>query len=808
MSGIVSPVLPDLPVSSILPELAETLKRSGKAVLCAPPGSGKTTLVPPFMLEHEPGKILMLEPRRLAARAAAERIAEILHSRTGELAGYRVRGESCVNEDTRVEVVTEGILTRMLQKDPELSGRSLLIFDEFHERHLDGDLALALALDAAAGLRPDLQILVMSATLDADRISRLLGNAPVIRCEGTLFPVTEHWGEGFGDIRQAGIRAAGMVSRVLQTAPGDILVFLPGAKEIRDAAEQLAPIASDRLRIEPLYGSMDFKSQQSAIFPAPPGCRKVVLATNIAESSLTIEGIRVVIDSGVERIARFDPACGMTKLVTERASASSMIQRAGRAGRLGPGVVYRFCTESEFLRAEPFRTPEIAVCDLTGPALELACWGAVPQELKWLDPPPEPAWNEGRKLLQMLGALDQAGALTATGRAMNEYPAHPRLAAMMLEAKKRRLQSLGAELAALVSERDPVNDPDNSDLRERLDRFRKQPRRFPNLLTARDAILAAARSRYEVEIDEDAALLLAKAFPDRIGKKRGNGFLLTGGRGAVFSEHDPLKLQEWIVAPVLDGGGANARIRLALPIRESDVRENFSAVTTETVRLENDRVTAFREERIGAVVLNTVRLAAPDPEAAAALLAEVICQRGENILNLSGDAAGLLLRLRFARKFQPDAWPDPVDHWREILVMTGCRSVEELKRTNWYDILRQWLGFQTTARLDEEYPERFLTPAGSRLRIDYSGEKPVLEVKVQELYGLKKHPVLAGGKLPLILTLLSPAGRPIQVTGDLAGFWQGSWELVRKEMRGRYPKHIWPEDPANAQPTTRAKPRK
>ncbi|MBO5688493.1 MAG: ATP-dependent helicase HrpB [Lentisphaeria bacterium] len=794
----------DLPVAAVLPELREVFSRHSAAVLAAPPGSGKTTLVPPGLLSIA-RKIIMLEPRRLAARAAACRIAELLGEEPGRTAGYRVRGEQCVSPGTRIEVVTEGILTRMLQDDPELDGVDLLIFDEFHERHLDGDLALALALDAAAALRPDLKILVMSATLEEEKTAKLLGNAPVIRCNGTLFPVREHWGSGFGTSADAGERAAAMAYKVLQNEPGDILIFLPGYKEIMAAAELLEKNVPSNVRIHVLYGSMELKQQRAAIQPAPPEIRKIVIATNIAESSLTIEGIRSVIDSGLERSARFDPASGMERLVTVRSSQSSMRQRAGRAGRLAPGAVYRFCTESEFFQSPESRPPEICTADLTGFVLELACWGAPPDALRWLDPPPGPAWQEGEKLLQKLGALDDAARLTPRGRAMSRYPAHPRLAGMMLAAKELDLQPLAAELAALVTERDIGGA--GTDLRERLALWRKRPKACPALNAARDALLRAAGCRYREQDEEDAAQLLAHAYPDRIGRRRGRGFLLSGGRGAAFPEGDCLAHLEWIIAAHLDGAGANARIRLALPYSEELLRQTFEPQLTETVRLENDRVTAFREEMFGAVTLQSTRLAVPDAGKTAALLADVLRQRGENLLALGADESAWLTRLRFACRCEPEVWQDPAEHWEEILLLTGARSVDDLRKTDWKNIFCQWLTYPAVQKLDAAYPERFLTPAGSRLRIDYSGETPTLAVKVQEMYGQKVHPSLAGGKWPLLLHRMSPAGRPIQITGDLPGFWRGSWELVRKEMRGRYPKHVWPEDPANAAPTTRAKPR-
>ena len=794
----------ELPVSGVLEELKTVLAGHPAAVLAAPPGSGKTTLVPQSLLSIA-RKVIMLEPRRLAARAAAHRIAELLDSEPGDIAGYRVRGEQCTGPDTRIEVVTEGVLTRMLQQDPELTGVDILIFDEFHERHLEGDLALALALDSASALRPDLKILVMSATLDEKAAAELLGDAPIVRCGGTLFPVKEHWGNGFGNPADAGKRAAAMACHALRNEPGDILIFLPGYREIMEAAELLENNAGPDVRVIPLFGSMDFKQQKAALQPAPEGIRKIVIATNIAESSLTIEGIRTVIDSGLERVAKFDPASGMEQLITARSARSSMRQRAGRAGRLAPGAVYRFCTESEFLQSPADRLPEICTADLTTLVLELACWGARPEDLRWLDQPPKPAWQEGKVLLQKLGALDDSGRLTPRGKAMSKYPAHPRLAGMLLTAKDTGLTPLAAELAALVTERDIGGE--SADLRERLDRWRARPKAFPALNAARDALLHSAGCRYRELDEEDAPRLLAQAYPDRIGRRRGHGFLLSGGRGAAFPQGDSLGHQEWIVAAHLDGAGANARIRLALPYSEELLRQDFQTASGETVRLENDRVTAFREEVFGAIVLQSTRLAVPDAEQAAALLAEVIRQRGENILSLNTDASAWLTRLRFACRCEPAAWHDPAENWEELLLLADVRSVDDLRRADWKNIFLQWLTYPLAQKLDTEYPERFLTPAGSRLRIDYSGERPVLAVKVQEMYGQKDHPMLAGGKWPLLLELLSPAGRPVQITGDLPGFWTGSWENVRKEMRGRYPKHVWPDDPANTAPTTRAKPR-
>ena len=791
-----------LPVMEILPELRQVLADHPAAVLAAPPGSGKTTLVPPGLLQIA-RKIIMLEPRRLAARAAANRIAELLDSEPGGIAGYRVRGEQCVSKNTRIEVVTEGILTRMLQQDPELTGVDLLIFDEFHERHLEGDLALALALDSASALRPDLKILVMSATLDDQAVAQLLGNVPIVRCNGTLFPVKEYWGTGFGDAASAGERAAALAMTALHEEPGDLLIFLPGYREIMEAAEWLKNKVAPGIEVSVLYGSMDLKQQRAVLQPAPEGVRKIVIATNVAESSLTIEGIRIVIDSGLERVAKFDPASGMERLVTVRSSQSSMRQRAGRAGRLAPGAVYRFCTESEFAQSPENRLPEICTGDLTGLVLELACWGAPPEDLHWLDMPPKPAWQEGQSLLQKLEALDETGRLTDRGRTMSRYPAHPRLAGMMLAAREKGVISLAAELAALITERDIGGG--NADLLERLDRWRSRPKAFPALNAARDALLHTAGVRYREEDDAEAGRLLAYAYPDRIGRRRGQGFLLSGGRGAAFLPEDPLRHQEWIVAAHLDGAGGNARIRLALPYREEWLRQDFQTSTAETVRLEKDRVTAFREEVLGAIVLQSTRLAVPDAEKTAELLAQVIRQRGENVLALNTESAAWLTRLRFACRCEPEAWQDPAEHWEELLLLTDARSVDDLRKVDWSNVFKQWLTYPVAMKLDAEYPERFLTPAGSRLRIDYSGEKPTLAVRVQEMYGQKVHPMFAGGKWPLLLELLSPAGRPIQITGDLPGFWAGSWENVRKEMRGRYPKHLWPDDPANTAPTTRAK---
>lgn len=814
--------LPELPVSAVLSELNAALQ-AGCAVLSAPPGAGKTTLVPPYLLGHRyagGGRIIMLEPRRVAARAAAMRIASLLGEQVGETVGYRVRGDVRVGPDTRIEVMTEGMLTALLRRDPALEKVKLVIFDEFHERNLAGDLALALVSDIRSGLRDDLDVLVMSATLEAERVAALLDGAPVVAAPGRMFPVEVHWSGAAGDVRDLPGRMAAAIRQLLPRESGSFLAFLPGAREIEETAAQLADLESESLRVVPLYGALDKREQDEAIAPPAPGRRKVVLATNLAESSLTIEGVRVVLDSGLERRMRFAPGSGLARLECTRISRASAEQRAGRAGRLEPGAVYRFWTELEH-RALPERpVPEVLDCDLAPLALQLADWGAAPEQLRWLDPVPVAGFEAARELLRLLGLLDGAGQLTPAGRRAAALAIHPRLAAMLIEAEKRDLLPLAAELAALLEERDPTPRAPGADIEYRLEKLRSAPRQLRQHLVIRDQLLQAFRAAYRPQDGGRAGELLTFAYPDRVAQSRGVPgvhYLLSGGRGARLLETDDLRQHPMLVAADVDGLGAAARIQLAAPLDEADFAavcgDRFTEVEVVAFDREKERVTAMRETRFGSLVVRRAPLGAVDPGEAARVLAEAVNATGLHVLRLDAAALALLERVRFAAARDPENWPDwseaalpgRLEEW--ISGLPEARSFADLGRADWRAVLEQQLGYAAKSRLEREYPERFEVPTGSRLRIDYSAETPVLRVRVQELYGVRVHPALGGGRFPLKLELLSPAQRPIQITSDLPRFWRENWELVRREMRAAYPKHVWPEDPANAAPTTRAKPR-
>ncbi len=803
-----------------MPELAGALQNHRMAVLSAAPGAGKTTLVPPYLLEKlysGAGRILMLEPRRIAARAAANRIAELLGERAGQRAGYRVRGDKCVSKETRIEVITEGMLTRLIQQDPELSGVSLLIFDEFHERNIHSDLGLALALDIAGALRDDLHILVMSATLETERIAGLMDNAPIVEAPGRMFPVTEHFGADFGDIRNLPERMANALRNIAEKEDGSILAFLPGAGEILRTAELLRDMNSPECRIMPLYGAMDKKAQDEAITPAPAGTRKIVLATNIAESSITIEGVRVVADSGLERVMRFNPATAMPGLETVKISLASAIQRAGRAGRLEPGAVYRLWSEADHRRLASHAVPEILETELSTLALELAQWGAKAEDLKWLDMPPAPKMAMAKELLTKLGALDGHGKITSDGGKLAGLAVHPRLGTMLLKSGK--YAPLACELAALIEERDISRD-NSGDIESRLELWRSRPKDYRMLNVIRDQLLHMMKISYTPQSAEKAGLLLAYAYPEWVAQSRGVpgvNYLLSNGKGAKLNENDDLRRHEFLSPARLDWSGSTANIRLAAPLAKEDIFKYFadSMEKISEIRFdkERNRVTGALETRLGALVLKKEPLNNLPPDKVIPVLAEAVRNAGLHVLDLPPSAQNILDRVRFAARYAPEDYPDwsetgLLENMEEILSsVPEARSFEDLRRTDWHSVFAGLLGYNTMSQLDREYPERLTVPTGSKIKIDYSTETPVLAVRVQELYGMKIHPVLGIKRIPLKLELLSPAHRTIQITMDLPGFWQSSWSLVRKDMRAQYPKHIWPENPAEAAPTTRAKPR-
>ena len=804
-----------LPIHAVLGPLRAALAAGNTAVLAAPPGAGKTTVVPLALLAEpwlDDRKLLVLEPRRLAARAAAERMAATLGEQTGDTVGYRTRLQSRIGPRTRIEVITEGVFTRMILDDPGLEGVGAVLFDEFHERSLDADLGLALARETQGLLREDLRLLVMSATLDIGGVSRLLDGAPAIEAEGRMFPVeTRHLDRNPVErIEDAAVRA---VMQALGEETGSVLVFLPGQGEIHRTAQRLL----DRLRdptvdVVPLYGALDRETQDRAIEPAPTGRRKVVLATSVAETSLTIEGVRVVIDGGLSRVPRFEPSSGLTRLATVRVSRSSAEQRRGRAGRTEPGVCYRLWDEATTRGLVPHQRPEILEADLTGFALDLARWGARSTEaLALLDQPPAGAFAEARKVLARLGALDDAGGLTAHGRRLTRVPLPPRLAHMVVAAADAGDAMLGARIAAVLSE--PGLGGTESDLRDRLrglDRDRS-PR-------ARDAMKLAERWARAAgggqEGEADVGGLLAEAFPERVARARGKPgeVLLASGRGAFLDPADALAREPWLAVAELGGGDARDRIRLAAPVDPAALGGRIE-VEDRLTREPSGRMTLRRIRRIGAITVDDKIVGAPDRGMVTTALKAEVERDGLAALRWGERASGLRARLMFLAGLE-DGWPDVSDAGlsatRETWLWPLLETVQGLDRIEDGALeagLRTLVPWDRQRALDTLAPARLATPLGSAA-IDYAAEGgPRVDIRVQELFGTTDHPTVGGGRAPLTLALLSPARRPVQVTRDLPGFWAGSWAAVRSEMRGRYPRHPWPEDPTKAEATSRAKPR-
>jgi len=813
-----------LPIHAVLDALKTAVVAHPAVVLAAPPGAGKTTVVPLALLDQPgvgEGRILVLEPRRLAARAAAERMAETLGQAPGETVGYRTRLQSRIGPNTRIEVVTEGVFTRMILDDPGLDGVSAVLFDEFHERSLDADLGLALARESQALLREDLKIVVMSATLDIAGVSRLLADsggmgAPVIETEGRSFPVeTRYLG------RDPATRIEDAVARACLSAlaeeSGSILAFLPGQGEIHRTAQRLAERLRDpAVEIAPLYGAMDKAAQDRAVEPAAAGKRKIVLATSVAETSLTIQGVRVVVDSGLSRVPRFDPASGLTRLATVRVSRSSAEQRRGRAGRVEPGVCYRLWDQEQTRGLVPHQRPEMLETDLTGLALDLARWGAKSTEgLALLDPPPAGAFAEARKVLTRLGALDEDGALTPHGRRMARIPLSPRLAHMTAAASDAGDARLGARIAAVLSE--PGLGGNDVDLAERLkgqERDRTPRGRDAAALIDRWARAAGGGTGGDV----DPGRLLVEAFPERIARARGKTgeVLLASGRGAHLDPHDPLAREPWLAVGELGGGEAKDRIRLAARLDETVLETDLAHLVVEEDRVTREpsgRLTLRRLRRIGALTLAEKVIGAPDRAAVTAALKAEFQTRGPGVMRWGERASALRARLAFLHDLDPE-WPDVSDlgltasaeTWLAPL-LGDADALTAVSDGALEQGLRALIPWDLQRSLDVLAPARLETPLGSAA-IDYAAEGgPRVDIRVQELFGVKTHPMVGGGRTPLTLALLSPARRPVQVTKDLPGFWAGSWAAVRSEMRGRYPKHPWPEDPANAEATTRAKPR-
>jgi ATP-dependent helicase HrpB len=813
-----------LPIDDALGRLIEALRATNAAVLVAPPGAGKTTRVP-LVLMDEPWavkkKILVLEPRRLAARAAAARMASTIGEQVGDTVGLRVRFGSKVSKRTRIEVITEGIFTRLILDDPSLEGVAAVLFDEFHERSLDADLGLALARDVQQALREDLKILVMSATLDGARVAALLGDAPVVESEGRAFPVaTRYLGR---DPRERIERpVADAVQRALRADGGSVLVFLPGAAEIRRTETLLKERIDDpNVDVVALFGALEGREQDRAISPAPKGRRKVVLATSIAETSLTIEGVRVVIDSGLSRVPRYEPDVGLTRLETVRVSRAAADQRRGRAGRTEPGVCYRLWDEPQTGSLEAYTRPEILSADLSSFVLDLAQWGAAdPGKLAFLDSPPGPALSEAKALLTELGAIDPQCRITEEGKKLRALPLPPRLARMVVDANGEGSGAEAAAIAAVLTERGLGGD--DVDLRYRLDQFRRDRSKRAEDARAMVKRWTDTLDRRKQDGEASPGSLLALAYPDRVAKNRGGGgsaFLLASGRGGNVDPASSLAREPFLTVAELTGAAASSRIVLAAPITLAEIEARFAAKIddrdTVTFDVASASLRARRSRRLGALVLaEQIKQVTPDADTAK-VLAQGIASSGLDKLPWSKAALQFRTRVEFLRKAEGDEWPD---FSNEGLARAAAEWLEPLllDKTARSDIGADELSEAVTAlvpwtlrrRLDAESPTHFTAPTGSSVPIDYEAEQgPTISIRVQEMFGLAQHPAIAGGRVPLVIELLSPGHKPVQITRDLPGFWRGSYADVRTDLRGRYPRHPWPDDPANAAPTRRAKPR-
>jgi ATP-dependent helicase HrpB len=820
-----------LPIDAVLDNLARTLDSHNAAVLVAPPGAGKTTRVPLALLDApwaKAKKIIVLEPRRIAARASAERMAHTLGQRVGETVGYRVRFGSKVSRVTRIEVVTEGIFSRQILDDPELNGIAAVLFDEFHERSLDADLGLALARDAQTGLREDLRILVMSATLDGARVARLLGEAPVVASEGRAFAVETRY---LGRKADAPLerQMADAIATALRADPGSVLAFLPGAAEIRRTQTLLTERIHDAvIEIVPLFGALDAAVQDRAIAPAPKGHRKVVLATSIAETSLTIEGVRIVVDSGLARVPRYEPDIALTRLETVRASRAAVDQRRGRAGRTEPGVCYRLWDEPQTASLAAYTQPEILSADLSSLVLDLAQWGVSdPSSLAFLDPPPAPALKEARGLLRELGALDSDGRITDEGRSLRALAMPPRLARMIVDSHRLGAGRAAADIAAVLTERGLGGD--HVDLDVRLDavrRDRSQRAEAARHQAQRWASQVAADDKAGVTRDDEPSngIMLAFAFPDRVARNRGNGsFVLANGRGAALEPTAALSRAPYIAVAELTGTAMQGRILLAAPITQAEIEAHFADQIETADEISFDRgamaLRARRRKTLHAITLSEAPLALEPSEQTARIFADGLIAAGLDQLPWSKPIKQWRDRVTFLRAAEGEPsenpWPDLSDDalasQRETWLVPALLDKTSLKAfsaSDLSDALQALLPWALRARLDREAPTHFEAPTGTQLAIDYEAEQgPTIAVRLQELFGLTSHPSIARGAIPLVLELLSPAHRPVQVTRDLPGFWRGSYAAVRSDLRGRYPRHPWPEDPASAMPTRRVKPK-
>ena len=803
-----------LPVASILPELLHALQQSPQVLLNAPTGAGKSTWLPLQILRDGGinGRILLLEPRRLAARNVAQRLAELLGEKPGETVGYRMRAETCVGPATQLEVVTEGILTRMIQHDPELSDIGLVILDEFHERSLQADLALALLLDVQQGLRDDLKLLIMSATLDNDKLQRLLPDAPTVISEGRAFPVERRY-QSLPAHQRFDEAVAIATAELLRHESGSLLLFLPGVGEIQRVQNHLAERVADDVQLCPLYGALPLSEQRRAILPAPQGKRKVVLATNIAETSLTIEGIRLVVDSAQERVARFDVRSGLTRLITQRVSQASMTQRAGRAGRLEPGVCVHLLAKDQAERATVQSEAEILQSDLSSLLLELLQWGCNdPSQLSWLDTPPAVNLAAARRLLTQLGALADE-RLTAKGQKMAALGNDPRLAAMLVAADSDDEVATAARLAAILEE------PPRGGSGDLMQAFTRSQGPWQQ----RSQQLCKRLNRRAGQPDSDAIpALLAQGFPDRIARRRGQEgrYQLANGMGAMLDADDALNRHEWLIAPLLLQGNASPDARIlqacALDIDALVARCPQLIQQSDTIEWDDTQGTlkALRRSQIGQLTLSVRPLAKPSEEELHRAMLTGIREKGLSVLNWTNEAEQLRLRLQCAARWLPeDDWPAvddasllaALESWL-LPHMSGVHSLRGLKSLDIHQALLEWLPWSLRQRLVSLLPTHYTVPTGSRIAIRYDDENPpALAVRMQEMFGEASTPTIAEGRVALVLELLSPAQRPLQITRDLSAFWQGAYREVQKEMKGRYPKHVWPDDPANTAPTRRTK---
>jgi ATP-dependent helicase HrpB len=838
------PPLPTLPIIDALPALTAALATHTCVLLQAPPGAGKSTIVPLTLLDAAwlgGRKVLMLEPRRIAARAVAARMAQLLGESVGKTVGYRTRLDTRVGRDTRIEVVTEGVLTRMLQADSELPGVACVIFDEFHERSLNADLGLALTVESQQTLREDLRLLVMSATLDLMPLARLLNDAPIISAQGRSFDVATHYVPRRADLHLE-LQVAQVVRRALEEHDGDILCFLPGAAEIgRVQRALIAAGPAHGVDILPLYGELAGAAQDAALAPAPPGRRNVVLATTIAETSLTIEGIRVVVDAGLRRYAEFDPVTGMSHLVTAKVSQAAADQRRGRAGRLSSGVCYRLWSEGTQASLAPHTAPEITHADLAPLALELACWGAADADaLCWLDPPPAAPLTQARDLLQRLDAMDGAARITPHGRALAAAGTHPRLAHMLVKSRDLEAPRLASDLAAILSERDILRSTAGSrdvDLRLRVSALRGDVGALPPGIDVDHRALTQARRnsadwqrdfapgiRENADPHDDTGILLALAYPDRIGRARGEGgrYVLANGRGARFGEPQALSKSEFIVAAELAGAEREARIFLAAPLQLTDIERLFAAHIVEHAEIvwddREEMIHARRLRRLGDLVLQSSEIRDADPDALLHAALAGLRSLGLGALPWTKEIRQWQARVGLMLKYAvpgPEPWPDLRDgalaatlqEWAPPWI-AGFTRRDHFARMNLDNALRSRLSYAQHSLLEREAPTHFVVPSGSRIPIDYlDGDVPTLSVRLQEMFGMSATPSVAAGRLPLLLKLLSPAGRPVQITRDLVSFWNRGYHEVKKDLKGRYPKHFWPDDPYTAAPTRRARPR-